>query len=335
MTKCNFTITKPRVKDTSTFIEAAKITHGETYSYSQSEYVDAKSRVQIFCEKHGAFWQRPSNHTKGRGCRECASENRKEAIEQRRLRNAKSFAEKSRRVHGEKFTYGKADYRTGKDKVLITCSTHGDFEQMPESHLQGAGCPSCAKLILNSAIEKQRSDAALSFIDKSNKKHGHKYGYAKTKYKNNRAKVVITCPCHGDFLQTPADHLSGNGCQSCAKEIISGWTRSIFIKRAKAINNGQATLYLIKCWKGDEIFYKIGITATSINNRFRNNREMPYDLEVVKMVSGEAAEIYNMEAKMHRMNKENHYTPKIPFGGSVLECFTEISQDTLFLLDAI
>lgn len=62
---------------------------------------------------------------------------------------------------------------------------------------------------------------------------------------------------------------------------------------------------------------------------------MPYDLEVVKMVSGEAAEIYNMEAKMHRMNKENHYTPKIPFGGSVLECFTEISQDTLFLLDAI
>lgn len=335
MTKSNSNTARPRVKDTKTFIEAAKIAHGDTYVYSQSEYIDAKTRVRIECKNHGAFWQTTSNHVKGRGCRKCGSENRIKAIEQRRLNNARDFAENARKVHGEKFTYNKVDYTKGKDKVVITCVTHGDFKQLPESHLQGIGCPFCAKVNLNNAIEKQRLTAALSFVDKSNKKHGNKYSYTKTKYKNNRHKVIITCPEHGDFVQTPAYHLSGNGCQSCAKELMSGWTRTIFIKRANIINGGKATLYLIKCWNTDEVFYKIGITATSIDNRFRNSREMSYNLKVVKVVSGEAAEIYNMESKMHRLNKENHYTPKLSFGGSVLECFTDINQDTLLLLDEI
>lgn len=62
---------------------------------------------------------------------------------------------------------------------------------------------------------------------------------------------------------------------------------------------------------------------------------MPYDFEVIKTAKGKAESVYNTEIQLHRLNKEAHYTPNLPFGGSVLECFTEISQDTLFLLDAI
>lgn len=41
------------------------------------------------------------------------------------------------------------------------------------------------------------------------------YNYSKTNYINNRTKVVITCPIHGDFEQITWNHLVGNGCPHC------------------------------------------------------------------------------------------------------------------------
>lgn len=34
-------------------------------------------------------------------------------------------------------------YKTKKEKVIITCLIHGDFEQSPDGHLRGQGCPRC------------------------------------------------------------------------------------------------------------------------------------------------------------------------------------------------
>ena len=58
-----------------------------------------------------------------------------------------------------------------------------------------------------------------TFIEKAHKIHGDTYDYSKTIYgKNNLEKVTITCKKHGDFLQTPFQHLNGHGCQECGKE---------------------------------------------------------------------------------------------------------------------
>ena len=46
--------------------------------------------------------------------------------------------------------------------------------------------------------------------------HGDKYGYDKVDYKTTSEKVVITCPEHGDFDQTPGNHLADKGCPDCA-----------------------------------------------------------------------------------------------------------------------
>lgn len=54
------------------------------------------------------------------------------------------------------------------------------------------------------------------FIDKSNIKHKNYYKYDKTIYVSNKTFVTITCPQHGDFYQTPNNHLSGYGCSLCA-----------------------------------------------------------------------------------------------------------------------
>lgn len=53
------------------------------------------------------------------------------------------FIDKARRVHGDKYGYDKVEYVRNSDKVKMVCAKHGDFEQIPNHHLQGRGCPEC------------------------------------------------------------------------------------------------------------------------------------------------------------------------------------------------
>jgi predicted subunit of tRNA(5-methylaminomethyl-2-thiouridylate) methyltransferase len=47
---------------------------GEFYDYSQVQYVNNSTKVKIICPLHGAFYQLPTDHTRGySGCKECAN----------------------------------------------------------------------------------------------------------------------------------------------------------------------------------------------------------------------------------------------------------------------
>jgi hypothetical protein len=52
-------------------------------------------------------------------------------------------------------------------------------------------------------------------LAKFQKVHGDKFDYSKVTYTNAKTKVIVTCQEHGDFLVTPNNHLSGNGCPKC------------------------------------------------------------------------------------------------------------------------
>lgn len=54
------------------------------------------------------------------------------------------------------------------------------------------------------------------FIKRSKYKHGDKFDYSLVEYKNQYEKVKIICPEHGEFLQIPKSHMSGNGCKKCS-----------------------------------------------------------------------------------------------------------------------
>ena len=54
-------------------------------------------------------------------------------------------------------------------------------------------------------------------IKKFIEKHGDKYDYSKVIYEKSLSKVCIICKEHGEFWQTPGDHLTGDGCSKCAK----------------------------------------------------------------------------------------------------------------------
>lgn len=124
-------------------------------------------------------------------------------------KTTEQFVQEARLVHGDKYDYSKSDYK-GKDiKVVIICPVHGDFAQRPHNHLQGQGCPKCSGHYMDTEY----------FKEKASKIHNYKYDYTKSEYKNQSEKVIITCPVHGDFLQTAHEHLSGNGCQKCKCEV--------------------------------------------------------------------------------------------------------------------
>ena len=59
-----------------------------------------------------------------------------------------------------------------------------------------------------------------NFIEKAKKIHGDKYDYSKVEYINSHTKVCIICPEHGEFWQTPNNHLHGYGCPKCKSDKI-------------------------------------------------------------------------------------------------------------------
>lgn len=82
-----------------------------------------------------------------------------------------------------------------------------------------------------------------SFIDACNYIHGGRYRYDKTKYARRDKKVIITCPEHGDFEQTPGNHLYGYGCPVCAG--VSKLTPDTFIAKAKRVHGNKYDYSLV------------------------------------------------------------------------------------------
>ena len=133
--KCGISRIKEKTSDnTNIFISKARSVHGDRYDYSKTKYVKATEKVIITCPIHGDFEQLPYNHLSGHGCTKC---NRPE------VHNTEDFINRSRKAHGNKYDYSKTVYSGCDKKVTITCPEHGDFEQNPNDHMNGHGCPQC------------------------------------------------------------------------------------------------------------------------------------------------------------------------------------------------
>lgn len=142
---------------TDEFIAKAKSIHGDEYDYSLVKYVNARTLVSIVCRKHGEFQQRPCNHLDGRGCRICAGGK----ISASKTSNGEDFIAKAMEVHGDVYDYTKIDYVSAKNIVRMTCKKHGEFQQIPNNHLSGKGCPSCG--VVTSKGEQEIFNLVSSF----------------------------------------------------------------------------------------------------------------------------------------------------------------------------
>ncbi len=127
------------------------------------------------------------------------------------------FIKRSRDVHGDRYDYSLTQYNGSKEDVTIICRKHGEFKQCPSVHLKGGGCQKCANEVKSSKLSLGRD----GFIERAKAVHGGKYVYPDDMtYVNNSIDVKIICPEHGEFTQTPANHLKGEGCPACAKKSL-------------------------------------------------------------------------------------------------------------------
>lgn len=125
------------------------------------------------------------------------------------------FISRSIEKHGLRYDYSKSIYTVAKNKVIIICKIHGEFEQVPHQHIYGHDCPECAKGQGHNKLKLSID----TFIERSHKVHGDKYDYSKVEWKNNYTPITITCKIHGDFEQIPTNHLAGRGCKQCGYEL--------------------------------------------------------------------------------------------------------------------
>lgn len=137
----------------------------------------------------------------------------------------KEFIEKAKQLHNNKYDYSQTAYVNSRTEVIVICPEHGSFEQKASSHLQGNGCPKCARVWsdehrqnLQKSSRKSRGMTTEEWIEKAKAIHGDKYDYSQTIYVNQRTNVKIICPKHGLFEQKADSHIRGNGCRFCGYE---------------------------------------------------------------------------------------------------------------------
>ena len=182
---------------------------GDKYDYSQAVYINAQTPIKIICQEHGEFYQTTTNHLRTKcGCPKCGYK----SFGDSKRKTTEQFIAEAKLIHGDKYDYSNVSYINNSTPVKIYCLKHQyEFSQIPSDHLSGKGCPKCG----NERIAESRRSNTAEFIEKAKKIHGDIYDYSKVNYHSDSEPIIITCQKHGEFLQTPNNHLHGKGCPKC------------------------------------------------------------------------------------------------------------------------
>lgn len=237
------------------FIKRSNKIHNSKYDYSKTNYTFSNEKVTIICREHGEFYQVANSHLSGMGCKKCGDKYRdryyvpkystEEFIMDAKLKwgdkynyslveyknsrtkvkiiyegivyeqlpkshlkypvegylNQEIFLIKANRKWGNKYDYSHTKFVSTKVPIKVIFEDK-IFEQLPHNHLIYAP-------------ELRNTLTLEEFIKHSNMIHNNKYNYEKSIYVNSITKLIINCPLHGDFLQSPGPHMSGRGCRKC------------------------------------------------------------------------------------------------------------------------
>ena len=200
------------VKDSSSFVRAAKEVWGDRWDYSCSEYITSRISITINCPNHGTYRQSPAYHLQGKvGCKKCSGQQI----------TPEEFIGKSREVWGDRWDYSPTVYHNWATPVILRCPEHGEFQQSASSHLRGSvGCSPCSGRVLS----------IQDFISQSIEVWGDRWDYSTTAYSGSKNHLTIICKEHGPFRQVPTSHLRGSlGCKSCAGTSSSRGEESLYL----------------------------------------------------------------------------------------------------------
>ena len=105
-------------------------------SFAQTKFVSMADNVKVQCLIHGEYTQNAQACVQGKeGCRLCSG----------RIKTLEEFITLSDQTWGAgRWNYSKAEFSGKRNKMIIICPEHGEFQHLPQSHTSGKnGCPGC------------------------------------------------------------------------------------------------------------------------------------------------------------------------------------------------
>lgn len=219
------------------FVLKAKSLYGEKYLYDNTQYKNCKSKIIVTCKEHGDFLVPPDRFIQGQECPLCVKEKKRKTFES-------NFILRLRKIFGGHFDLSKLHYINEDTPITLICKEHGEFSIKPSSILDIKYCPLCRsdkktqkeaydKLLKQEVAHAKKNTIIENFLARAKEIHQGKYDYSKVNYISALKKVCIICPEHGEFWQTPNNHLRGKGCPKCCGK---NKTTEDFIAEAKEIH---------------------------------------------------------------------------------------------------
>jgi serine protease inhibitor ecotin len=280
------------------FLARSYTHHQYKYDYSKTVYTRAQEYVTITCRKHGDFEQLANSHMIGMGCRKCGSETLADSL---RL-STEEFIAKAQEVHGSKYDYSLVDYKSAKEKVIITCPKHGKFEQVPSGHLFG-GCLQCTNE--HKGLAQRRTTE--NFISDAMKIHSDLYDYSETEYSTALDKVKIICRTHGAFYQWPRIHIKGSMCPQCSYGKGVGTYDEYYFERHSKEKDAPCKFYYVKFTKNGEVRYKVGLDS---NNKRWGKMYRGWRIDVIETESTTKYRAWKRESAILNEFKDHRYRVK-------------------------
>lgn len=309
---------------TEAFILKAKQVHRDLYDYSSVTYTNTNTPVSIVCAKHGRFSQLPKIHLKGCHCPRCAIEQHPSHA----FLTTDEFIRRSTLTHGTTYNYDRVTYTTARDKVDIGCTVCGHtFSMVPAVHIYGQGCPKCGSV----AGGKKCRLTQQQFIDRLRQRYGTKLTYDRVNFVKLSQPVIVTCTIHNLEFSMIGAYLLDNkvSCPECSRALKqrphlnrAPGPGKYHVNRTTLKNSSDpAIVYVLRLTKGDETFYKVGVTVQTTARRACHMKSSGYTIEIVHEYHTTLVAAIAEENRILNEKASHRYLPRTKFGGYT-ECLS-------------
>jgi hypothetical protein len=236
--KCAIDIRKQKQTNTQEeFIKRVNERWPNLLDLSKTIYVNFKSKIIVKCKKCDTEYKTDATQLlcgSGYGCKICNGGGK---------HNKEIFIKKANEVHNYNYNYDLVEYKNAHTKIIIKCINNHLFEQTPNKHLMGQGCPKC----------KGRNKTPSEFIELSREKFGNIFNYSKMEYKDMYSEIILICNNNHTFVTTPTKHLNNTSKGRC--------------KECQYINNANLASYTQNEWI---------ITASKVHSNYYNYSNVKY-----------------------------------------------------------
>lgn len=166
------------------------------------DYKGAKTKIMHKCLKHDVEWSAmPTNVLRGAGCPKCWVEK----IRKQRAKTQDEYVKEVNKINPHIEVIG--EYINAKTPIMHHCLKHNVYwSTMPESILNGSGCPTCG-------IEKMTKSHEQYVLDVA---RVNPYIEVIGEYKDSGIPILHKCKKDGyEWMAEPHMILVGHGCPVC------------------------------------------------------------------------------------------------------------------------